>query len=1014
MKSRISKILGVVVTLAMLTALAVGLTAAPASAAPTALGWTTQGTPNATNNVLVAGVQASAFVVSPDGKTVFAWDPVGQNMYVSIDGGVTFPTASRVNIAGAVAPFATRKAFMAISPNYATDKTAVLVQNDTGAVANNHVWWTTNGGTSWVDVANASLTVAPNITAVGEYISSVDIGYYWQTNVLNIIIGVGGAPLATSNVLKFASGGFAWVPFGALNLPVVGVKFSPNHLSDAEIMAVFENVNTFITSSIGGLNFDILGAGAYPDLQVVAGVSTGMAQIAAASDYMANTGANILVGLAGTASATDGVYRISGRTAGASGSVGTGGVVTGAGKPVIGLQVVGPIATATAYYSLGLQATSQVYRSTTFTSSSPVWSAAAKAPTGTVAAATNTLLDTGGTSIFVMTNGTAAKDCALSVSTDGGANFQQTALIDVGLVTGLVFKTLEVVDANTMFIIMNNPAAGYVGNSVFKTTNGGTSWMRILTGPATETLISASPAYGTDATLVVADTAATIVYKSVDGGNSFLPYGVLAAPTALLTTTGGVFYTGAAAVLYKSGAFVGATGITGTVMSIAISPKDTTGATMAVGTNSGTVYQSTNGGTSFTQVGTAGPGAANIKVAYGPDGAIYAADSAAGVYAWSGTAWSGVLQAGTATAIVVSKDNTLYFTDNTPSTATAHGVYRSLNPTATTPVFKTMSYTGSGFTLAETLIGLAVVSGTTADSIYVIDNSAAITTNGYNGALQAFSDTMIAAPAITGPKNNTTVTDTTSTTLSWPAVPGATDYEVTLDGVVLANVTTTSVSTGALTAGSTHTWSVRVDSTTTPVVLGNVYGDPSVTSTFNLSLTSPAPIVTSVVPANGATGTDVNPSFSWPTVAGATSYDFVIAEELGNTDKFAIIDYGDNTPINAYKLKESLKYNTQYWWRVRAVSGTTTSAWNVSFFTTEAMPVATTATSTAPITVNPVTPTVTVTNILPTQQPVTPTIINSGPTQQVIPTYLLWLVIVVGAVLVIAVIVLIVRTRRIS
>jgi hypothetical protein len=171
----------------------------------------------------------------------------------------------------------------------------------------------------------------------------------------------------------------------------------------------------------------------------------------------------------------------------------------------------------------------------------------------------------------------------------------------------------------------------------------------------------------------------------------------------------------------------------------------------------------------------------------------------------------------------------------------------------------------------------------------------------------------------------------------------------------------------------------------------------------------PTPGVTTVQnPTQGATNVPVDTTFTWPAVAGAT-YQFVIAEELGNVDKFAIIDYSATCPTNATVLRETLKYDTTYWWRVRAVTATTQSDWTTAFFTTEPAPVATSTTTTTP----PVT-----TIIVPTQPVATPTvtIINSGtsaPTTPVIPTYLLWAVIAVGAVLVIAVIVLIVRTRRI-
>ena len=177
-------------------------------------------------------------------------------------------------------------------------------------------------------------------------------------------------------------------------------------------------------------------------------------------------------------------------------------------------------------------------------------------------------------------------------------------------------------------------------------------------------------------------------------------------------------------------------------------------------------------------------------------------------------------------------------------------------------------------------------------------------------------------------------------------------------------------------------------------------------------------------PTNGATSVPVSPTnvtFTWPAVAGAT-YQFALAQASANTtaNEFAILDYSDNTITNAEPLQETLQPNTVYWWEVRAVtlnsSGavSSTGPWTVSMFTTAAAPVTTTGgTGTVVTTVvtsvvitNPVTTVVsTSTNIvLPS---------NTGTSSPAIPSYLLWAVIAVGAVLIIAVIVLIVRTRRI-
>ena len=193
----------------------------------------------------------------------------------------------------------------------------------------------------------------------------------------------------------------------------------------------------------------------------------------------------------------------------------------------------------------------------------------------------------------------------------------------------------------------------------------------------------------------------------------------------------------------------------------------------------------------------------------------------------------------------------------------------------------------------------------------------------------------------------------------------------------------------------------------TPAVVGSFYSTASAAASFVLALVQP-PVVTVQNPTQGATGVDVNTTFTWPAsaVAGAT-YEFVIAEELGNADKFAIIDYAATSPTNATALRETLKYNTIYWWRVRTVTATSKSDWTTSFFTTESAPVVTTST----------TPPVLTTTVITVTQPPSTTITFTNPpapaSTPVIPSYLLWAVIAVGAILVIAVIVLIVRTRRI-
>jgi len=180
---------------------------------------------------------------------------------------------------------------------------------------------------------------------------------------------------------------------------------------------------------------------------------------------------------------------------------------------------------------------------------------------------------------------------------------------------------------------------------------------------------------------------------------------------------------------------------------------------------------------------------------------------------------------------------------------------------------------------------------------------------------------------------------------------------------------------------------------------------------------------TPLYPTNGSVNVPItNMTFTWPAVAGAgITYQFALAQASANTsaNEFAILDYSDNAPTNAEPSQETLQYNTVYWWEVRAVTMNSsggiaaTGPWAINMFTTMPAPVTTTGTGavgttivTSVVITNPVTTVVsTQTSVVITQ--------TTGNSTPAIPSYLLWAVIAVGAVLIIAVIVLIVRTRRI-
>jgi multisubunit Na+/H+ antiporter MnhC subunit len=185
----------------------------------------------------------------------------------------------------------------------------------------------------------------------------------------------------------------------------------------------------------------------------------------------------------------------------------------------------------------------------------------------------------------------------------------------------------------------------------------------------------------------------------------------------------------------------------------------------------------------------------------------------------------------------------------------------------------------------------------------------------------------------------------TTATFSWSEYPtgaNSIDYRVHARedwaGALTIGITNTAwpfltvTTAGVLTPGTTYWWQARVS---TPV-LGPWTAN---TASFVTPLATPV-IQVQLEPDLGEENVSVMPFFSWPASVGATTYEFVIAEDLGRDDPFEIIDAAVTTTINSRMSPITLKYDTVYNWRVRAVSATgVNSAWTIGNFRTEAAPV---------------------------------------------------------------------------
>jgi hypothetical protein len=133
-------------------------------------------------------------------------------------------------------------------------------------------------------------------------------------------------------------------------------------------------------------------------------------------------------------------------------------------------------------------------------------------------------------------------------------------------------------------------------------------------------------------------------------------------------------------------------------------------------------------------------------------------------------------------------------------------------------------------------------------------------------------------------------------------------------------------------------------------------------------------------PECGAENITLTPNFSWSAVIGATGYEI----EVSLAEDFATLVASGAPTINAWDGIPQLDYSTTYYWRVRAVKDGVYSGWTYCLFSTMDEPE-------EPI------------------PPVEPVIIEQT---EVTPTWI-WVIIGIGGALTIAVIILIVTTRRV-
>ena len=180
----------------------------------------------------------------------------------------------------------------------------------------------------------------------------------------------------------------------------------------------------------------------------------------------------------------------------------------------------------------------------------------------------------------------------------------------------------------------------------------------------------------------------------------------------------------------------------------------------------------------------------------------------------------------------------------------------------------------------------------------------------------------------------------TGVRLEWQALDGASRYQWQIDDDSNFSVVpdgfegttgATSVRLSELEAATTYYWRVRA--------IQPVASPWSEVWSFTTSLGDGIDAPQLHSPAAGALGVPIQPVFQWSAVAGAEGYELVVSSTIDFSRQDISKTVDDALPGNAWQADIALSYGNTYYWRVRAVSPQSNSAWSaVGIFVTRTAP----------------------------------------------------------------------------
>ncbi len=757
-----------------------------------------------------------------------------------------------------------------------------------------------------------------------------------------------------------------WTDTGIGSYDVYAVAFSPNYTTDRQLTAVMtDETDTYVSTNIADAGWGATTGDARlakDNSKTTASVAVAnAAAIAFPGNYDADVSSGSCVFFVAIDTGNDegDVFKISG--AEAPGDSSATDLNAGAAYGLKNIDITGLTAcgdSPTASLMAGAADSSEIYLSTDDGSN---WIRSRKEPTGGSKTCVLMAPDFGETGrAYTATSGQGS---ALSISRDYGYTWNQLSLIDTAISTIVdLAPSPKYSQDNTLFMLTFGS-----GHSLWRSQDGGGSWERILSSALDDvdsiTMVGLPLQYNDSSHTVFAageSDGRPTVWESTDNGQNYrhrftrdpttgdmfaIDAWAIADDTTLFIGS----YDGSNGLVYNTinSGFFYADGIPAggqSLNSVVLSPDYEQDETILIGNTNGWIYLSDDNGEQFQPLpvnATSPPLSGLITVAFDPEfksnKTVYAASDTAdsGIYRFvigSSDDWEkidGTLPYdATLNQLMVADGGVLYAANSDAG----GGMERCLNPTYSLgPTFETVTRSLND---DATLCGLWQSDHT----LWSTDTT--------NIRLMTFNDTMTAPVTLISPSDeapgagNLIDHSVRNISLDWETMDGASSYQwqcdqdTDLSSVLSGFEDSTQASSTPLPPlepATTYYWRVRGSA---PVL-----SPWSEKRRFTTSLDTEAVALKLESPAASSSSVPVKPIFQWTAVAGADAYELLVSTSPDFASPVIIKEDDDALPTNAWQCDANLDHDTTYYWKVRAISASTHSAWSATgVFVTEPSP----------------------------------------------------------------------------